>query len=101
MWLRIAMTIEAPAHKQRLVLIGEWHFIHAPMALDAADPFVHMNAVVEIRELSQIVNSLPGDRSPCSITGSDGLERRGTDPNLLMAVHANFGGRNASERSCL
>ena len=49
--LRIAMTINAPVHVQRVFFERKRHQVHAPMAGGAADAFVDMNAVVEVHEI--------------------------------------------------
>src|SRR5256885_14418587 len=60
--LGVAMTVEAPLHLQRLFLHHERHPIDLPMARRAADPLVHVNAVVEVDEVGQIVDARPLDR---------------------------------------
>ena len=79
-------------------MIGERHFVDAAMALDAADTFVYMNAMVEIGKLGQVVNPHPCDRHTGSIAGPHRLKGGRSDPNLLMAVHADLCSRNACKR---
>src|SRR5262249_48197607 len=45
--LRVAMTVEAPLHLQRLLLHHQRHPIHLAVARGAADALVHVDAVVE------------------------------------------------------
>src|SRR6185295_206923 len=84
------MTIKAPPHKQRFVLVGERHFVNAPVAFHTPDAFVYMNAMVEISKFGQVVNPLPCDRRACPVAGPHEFEGGCTDPNLLVAVHADL-----------
>src|SRR5690349_5151524 len=47
MHLRIAVTIQAPGHRQRRRLPRERHAVYTPVALGAADSLVEVNAVIE------------------------------------------------------
>src|SRR5438876_8019646 len=49
--LRIAMTVEAPFHLQRLLLPHERHSIDRPVTRRAPDSLVNVNAVVEVDEI--------------------------------------------------
>src|SRR5262249_16448439 len=60
--LRIAVAIEAPLHLQRLGLPHQWHPIDRSMTGGAANPFVYVNAVVEVHEVRQIVHASPLQR---------------------------------------
>ena len=91
------MTIKAPPHKQRFVLVGERHFVNTPVAFHTPDAFVHVNAVVEVSKLGQVVNPLPCDRRACPVAGSHRLKGGCTNPNLLVAVHADLCRRHASK----
>ena len=46
----VAVAVEAPAHRQRLVLPGQRHPIDPAVALDAADPLGDVDVVVEVDE---------------------------------------------------
>ena len=102
---RIAVTRHAPIHEQGFVLISEGHLVHPPVAGDAADSLVNVNVVIEIDELRQIVDALPGDRFAAAKTGADRLQHGAAEPDLLMAVapdlgmavHARLGRRDAGE----
>jgi hypothetical protein len=50
-FLRIAMAIQAPAHCQFLGLKHEGHLIDLPVTRRAANPLIHVNAVIEIYEI--------------------------------------------------
>ena len=70
----IAMTLEAPLHIQRRDLIGQRHKIDAAVTGRTADAFVHVNAVVEINEVRQVVHSSPPDWLACAPALANRLE---------------------------
>src|ERR1051326_8931592 len=86
--LRIAMTVDAPFHLQRLLLPHERHAIHRPMAGRAPDPFVNVNAVVEVEEIGQVVHARPLNRSAGPEALAYRFEKRTVRKNLRVAVHA-------------
>ena len=94
------MTAEAPFHLQRLRLPNKRHAIHSAMAGDAADPFLHVNAMIEVGEVGQVVHSPPGDRHPSPITLAYRLEHLAFGPDLIVTVHADFRGRHSREVRC-
>ena len=57
--LGVAMAVEAPLHLQRLFLPHQRHAIDLAVAGRAADAFVHVNAVVEVDEVGQVVHARP------------------------------------------
>jgi 6,7-dimethyl-8-ribityllumazine synthase len=59
--LRVPMAFQAPLHLQRAVLPGERHAIDAAVTCGAAHALVHVDAVVEVNEVRQIVNLDPFD----------------------------------------
>src|SRR5262249_16133974 len=91
------MTFETPLHAERVLLPGERHPVDAPVAGFTTEPFVHVNAVVEIDEIGQIVHPSPPDRLPGAITRAHRLERRTRVPDLRMTVHARLRGRDVGE----
>src|SRR5437879_5611176 len=88
---RIAVARYAPIHEQGFVLISKRHLVHPSVAGNAADSLVNVNVVIEIDELRQIVDALPGDRFAAAKTGPNRLQHGAPEPNLLMAVHARLG----------
>jgi hypothetical protein len=58
---------------------------------------MHMNAVIEINEIRQIVNARPFQRTIFAKTCTHRLERRTVTPHLRVAVHAGFRRRNPGE----
>lgn len=91
------MTIEAPFHRERARLPHERHFVDTSMARRTAYAFTHMNAVVEIHKLGQVVDASPRNGTACPITFPYWLKFRADGPHLRMAVHADFGGRDIRE----
>src|SRR5690242_336312 len=87
-----SMAAQAPLHEQRWNLVGERHAVDLAVTRRAADTLVHMNAVIEIHEARQVVDSVPAERATCRITGPHRLEHLAAYPNLRMAVHASFRG---------
>lgn len=57
----IAMTADAPGHRQLLSLVDRFHLIDAPMTRLAADARIDVHGMVEVDELGQVVDALPGD----------------------------------------
>ena len=57
--LRIAVAVEAPFHLQRLLLPHQRHPVDPAVARRAADALVHVDAVVEVDEVGQIVDARP------------------------------------------
>src|SRR5471030_1070652 len=96
--LRAAMAVEAPFHLQRLVLRHERHAIDLAVAGGAADALVHVDAVVEVDEVWQIMDARPLDRLAGPETLAHRLEERAFREDLRMAVHAGFRRRDAGER---
>lgn len=84
------MTVKTPLHLQRRSLVSDGHLIDATMASGAANALIHMDAVVEIRIVGEIVNPNPLDRLPAAKAGTDRFQIGALGPNLLVAVHAGF-----------
>src|SRR5262249_18376875 len=91
----------APLHLQRALLPGERHAIDAAVASRAADALVHVNAVIEVDELGEVMDPRPLDGLPALEARSHRLEHRTVCPNLRMTVHAGLGRRDSRERGGL
>ena len=100
-FLRRAMAVQAPFHLQRIGRIHQRHLVHLPMAAEAADAFVDVNAVIEINEVGQIVDPGPDQRLAGTIALPHRLQHGCVRPDLRMAIHAGLGGRNAGEAGTL
>src|SRR5262245_20482183 len=71
---RRAMTVEAPSHEQGAGLKHEGHPVDLAVTRHAADTLLHMNLVVEINEIWQVVYPNPRERRIVSEAGSDCFE---------------------------
>lgn len=98
---RIAMTLDAPLHIQRSYLISQRHQVNAPVTGRAPDALVHMNAVIEISEVGQVVHARPLDRLPRSPAFAHRLEVGAVRPNLRVTIHACFRRRYAGKSQLL
>ena len=82
---------------QRAVLKHDRHVIDVAVARGTADPFVHVNAMVEIDVDGKIMNALPDNGVIVPPAIADGLENLGVVPDDRMAGHAGLGGRKSRE----
>jgi hypothetical protein len=60
--LILAVTVNAPAHGERLNLSNSFHLLNLPVALCAIDAGRTVGTVIEIDEVGQLVDSIPDDR---------------------------------------
>jgi hypothetical protein len=63
-----------------------------------ADAFIHVNRVIEICVVRQVVHANPFQRLARLETGAHRLEIRTVRPDLFVAAHANISRRNAGRR---
>src|SRR5205085_409969 len=70
---------------------GQRHMVHRAVAGDAGDTLIHVNGVVEIDEIADIVDARPMDRLPFCEALADRCEHCGVGPKLRMTGHADFG----------
>src|SRR5688572_4731815 len=84
----LAMTIETPAHRQRLDAEDASHRLDSAVTAAALDVFGHVRGVIEIDEVGQIVDAAPRDRSALVIAAAYFLEQRRRAPDLRMTAHA-------------
>jgi len=93
------MTAQTPIHVQRALAPGQRHPVDAPVTRRATDTFVDVDTMVEINEARKIVNPGPLDRLIIAKTIAHGRQYRAIGPDLIVAIHTGFGGRNAGERA--
>src|SRR5713226_8276185 len=86
--LRVAMTLEAPFHVERSNLISQRHEVNATVTGRAANTLVHVNAVIEISEVREVVHPGPLDRLTRSPALADRLQVWTIRPDLRVAIHA-------------
>src|SRR5262245_7541633 len=95
------MTLQTPLHLQRCRLISQRHQIDSPMTGRTSHAFVYVNAVIEIDEVGQVINTLPLDGFACAPALANRLKIRAVGPDLRMAVHTRLGWRDSSKREFL
>ena len=88
------VTIETPPHAQRLLLPHLIHEVDPPVALRAADPPGHMDAVIEVDVVGELMNPHPLHRLARLPARPDRSQHLGIGANQLVAIHARLGGRN-------
>ena len=59
-----------------------------PMTGRTADAFIHVDAVIEIDIIRQVVNANPFEWLTSAKAGADRFEIRTVGPYLLVAIHA-------------
>jgi hypothetical protein len=96
--LGMAMAVDAPAHIESVDFKSQRHLIDAAVTGRASDAFIHVNAVIEIDEIGEIVDSRPRNRLAGAITGADRFQNLGVGPDLRVTSHARFCGRQTRER---
>ena len=70
--LRRPVALQAPGPSAlRLMLVDDFHLVHRTMARIAAHPPVHMNRMVEIGVVRNIVDLHPVDRRPVALPAID------------------------------
>ena len=70
------MTGQAPFHVERVRAPHEGHAIETPVTRNACHPLFHVNRMVEVREVGQIMHSRPEDRrSAAEALANDGQLR--------------------------
>src|SRR6266487_2427142 len=96
--LGVPVAVHAPLHQQSVGLKNQRHLVDLPMARRAADPFIDMNAVIEIDEIGQAVHFVPLDR----FVGAKALANRFKIGRAIekhrVAVHAGLRRRNPGNR---
>ena len=88
------MAIQAPGHALWLVLVDDLHFIDGAVATVAAHATVHVNSVVEIGVVGNLVDANPvnGLTGLPTLTHRSQLRAIGLD--LGMACHTGLSGRD-------
>ena len=92
-----AMAIETPFHIQRVGFPRERHLVQLPVARDAADAMIDVDAVVEKNEVGGLIDPVPAQRLVAGKAVPDRSEDGSIFPDLRMAGHARFGGGHAGE----
>ena len=90
--LGYTVAFQAPAHVQGHCLVHTLaiHPVHASVATGAADSARYMRAVIEVREVRQVVNTRPCDGHACFMAAADRFQQLTVRLDGRMAVHADF-----------
>src|SRR5208337_802063 len=94
-WLRIAVAIQAPAHRERRSLKDKGHLVDRAMAGRAANPLVDVDAVIEINVVGQAMHFNPLNGLVRAVAFPNGFQITDVVEENGMAIHARLGGRNA------
>ena len=106
-WLGFSVTIKAPGHTQRFGLIDLIHLVDASVAGNTADTPVHVDTVIEVNVVGQIVHLFPFNgfivclafaytKKLFASRVDGGVGDRTIRICRTMAVHASLGGRQRS-----
>src|SRR6476620_8005887 len=74
--LGVPVTVQAPLHLQRVDLLHQRHLIDATMTGLATHPLLHVNSVIEVDEVGQVVHTDPVKRLVVTEAGPNGLQNR-------------------------
>ena len=88
---RFAMTFQTPLHLQCRGLERDRHLVDFAVTRRTADAFIHVNAVVEVSVIRQIVYADPLDRFARAKTGAYRFEIWTVGPDLFVTTHARVG----------
>lgn len=85
--LRLAMAFEAERHAERFCVVNFFHLIDAAMAFNTADAAIHVDGMIEISEVRQLVDLDPRNRLPARGTFPNQRQTRIILEDLIVAVH--------------
>src|SRR5262249_58267511 len=95
--LRLAVTLETPFHEQRVLAPHDRHLIDLSVTRRATDSFGHVNAVIEVHEVGEVVHSRPAQWGVRAKACPNGLERGTRGSDLRMTAHAGVRRREPCE----
>ena len=95
---RRTVTLQTPLHLQWRRLIENRHLVDAPVTRRTTNAFFHVNTVIEVSVIRQIVHAFPLDRFVRFETRAHGFEIRTIGPDLFVAIHARRGRRQSRGR---
>jgi hypothetical protein len=91
------MTVEAPLHVERRDATRQRHPVDGAVTGAAADALRDVDAVIEVDETRQVVDTIPFERLPARVRLAQRREHRGVVEKLGMARHARRERRDARE----
>jgi hypothetical protein len=89
-----AMAFQAPLHVQSFRLPKEGHPVDAAMASITADSLAHVDAVIEVDKVGQVIDSSPCDWLPRAKALAYRFQNRAIGPDLGVAIHAYLSSRH-------
>src|SRR5450755_823165 len=95
---RVPVAIEAEAHGESRGLLDGGHLIDPAVAADAADALVHVDRVVEVHELGNLVDPPPFEGLVLEEALAHRFEERALVPDLRVAVQTERRLRDAGGR---
>lgn len=98
---RITVTLKAPAHAERFVLVDNFHGVDSAMTLHTTDATVDVGRVIEVRVVRQIMDLDPLHRHACFVTFMQRGQVHAFGVDLRVAVHARLRWRNRRDRRVL
>jgi len=96
--LRFTVTIKAELHVQALRLPHKGHLVYLAVAAHAANSLTHMNAMIEIDEVGDVMNAVPVEGLAGFEALPDGFEYGAVLKKDGMAVHTGLGRWNPCKR---
>jgi hypothetical protein len=95
----MSVAVDAPLHVHISRFPGERHLVQTSVASFAAHSLVHVDAVIEIDEVGQIIDAIPAYGLVLAQAGAHRFQHIAVFPNLLMTVHACGCGRHPCKRT--
>jgi hypothetical protein len=95
----MSVTIDTPLHVHIGRFPGKRHLVQTSVASFAAHSLIHVNAVIEIDEVGQIIDAIPAYGLVLAQTGAHRFQHLAVSPKLLMTVHACRCGRHPGKRT--
>lgn len=90
--LRVAVTVEAEAHAERLRVSNCLHSIDLPVAADTGNAAVYVDGVVKVNVVRHLMDAHPVDRFAGLISSANRGEQWAVGPDLAVAVHTGLRG---------
>lgn len=95
------MACETPLHLERVLLEDGGHVVDLTVTRRTTDSLCYVNAVIEVSELRQVMNTFPFDRFVLAETRADRFEIRRVRPKLTVTVHTSLRRRQTGGSGCL
>lgn len=92
-FFRSTVAFETPFHVEHVRLPRERHMIELPVARGASNALGNMDFVIKKNKVRSFVDAIPAQGFLFLITIAHRLQNGRVFPNLAVASHAGFGGR--------